>query len=264
MEKLAVAAASSAAGRSRPRSGQPQPVRPVGPRPGAPSSRRLADPIPPLPARPRQATSLTRVGTVASGDHRRRRPPLGPERRRQHSSLTVLGLSRASATAVLAVRGLIPDIARPSPRRTLSPSPSRRAVPHRRAVPASIPATGRSMTWKEVHVFRCAGGRITEHWVRSTCLASCSSSTRSAPDPGCASRCAARSSCCLTSQVAGAVAVHRARRSPGRLRSDGRRGRACSSGSPRRGPWVGEELGRRCCVSADFHAANWSLVQASS
>jgi SnoaL-like polyketide cyclase len=25
-------------------------------------------------------------------------------------------------------------------------------------------ATGTSMTWKEVHVFRCAGGRIAEDW----------------------------------------------------------------------------------------------------
>jgi predicted ester cyclase len=30
--------------------------------------------------------------------------------------------------------------------------------------PPGIPATGTSMTWKEVHVFRCAGGRIAEHW----------------------------------------------------------------------------------------------------
>jgi predicted ester cyclase len=30
--------------------------------------------------------------------------------------------------------------------------------------PPGIPATGRSMTWKEVHIFRCAGGRIAEHW----------------------------------------------------------------------------------------------------
>lgn len=32
--------------------------------------------------------------------------------------------------------------------------------------PPGIPATGRSMTWKEVHIFRCAGGRIAEHWGR--------------------------------------------------------------------------------------------------
>ncbi len=30
--------------------------------------------------------------------------------------------------------------------------------------PPGIPATGTSMTWKEVHVFRCAGGRTAEHW----------------------------------------------------------------------------------------------------
>jgi predicted SnoaL-like aldol condensation-catalyzing enzyme len=30
--------------------------------------------------------------------------------------------------------------------------------------PPGIPATGRSMTWKEVHILRCASGRITEHW----------------------------------------------------------------------------------------------------
>ncbi len=30
--------------------------------------------------------------------------------------------------------------------------------------PPGIPAAGKSMTWKEVHIFRCAGGRIAEHW----------------------------------------------------------------------------------------------------
>jgi predicted ester cyclase len=30
--------------------------------------------------------------------------------------------------------------------------------------PPAIPATGKSITWKEVHDFRCAGGRIAEHW----------------------------------------------------------------------------------------------------
>ena len=30
--------------------------------------------------------------------------------------------------------------------------------------PPGIPATGRSITWKEVHIFRCADGRIAEHW----------------------------------------------------------------------------------------------------
>jgi predicted ester cyclase len=30
--------------------------------------------------------------------------------------------------------------------------------------PPGIPAAGRSITWKEVHIFRCADGRIAEHW----------------------------------------------------------------------------------------------------
>ena len=30
--------------------------------------------------------------------------------------------------------------------------------------PPGIPATGRPVTWKEVHIFRCADGRIAEHW----------------------------------------------------------------------------------------------------
>jgi predicted ester cyclase len=30
--------------------------------------------------------------------------------------------------------------------------------------PPGIPATGRSMSWKELHIFRCADGRIAEHW----------------------------------------------------------------------------------------------------
>jgi predicted ester cyclase len=30
--------------------------------------------------------------------------------------------------------------------------------------PPGIPASGKSMTWKEVHIFRCADGRIAEHW----------------------------------------------------------------------------------------------------
>jgi predicted ester cyclase len=30
--------------------------------------------------------------------------------------------------------------------------------------PPGIPATGRSMAWREIHIFRCTGGRIAEHW----------------------------------------------------------------------------------------------------
>jgi predicted SnoaL-like aldol condensation-catalyzing enzyme len=30
--------------------------------------------------------------------------------------------------------------------------------------PPGIPASGTSVTWKEVHIFRCADGRIAEHW----------------------------------------------------------------------------------------------------
>lgn len=30
--------------------------------------------------------------------------------------------------------------------------------------PPGIPAAGRSVSWKEVHVFRIANGRIAEHW----------------------------------------------------------------------------------------------------
>jgi predicted ester cyclase len=71
--------------------------------------------------------------------------------------------------AVLAVRASFPDIAP-----TLGPvlaeadlvavrvqaSGTHTGAPF----PPGIPATGRSMTWKEVHIFRCDGGRIAEHW----------------------------------------------------------------------------------------------------
>jgi len=30
--------------------------------------------------------------------------------------------------------------------------------------PPGIPATGKAIAWKEVHIFRCASGRIAEHW----------------------------------------------------------------------------------------------------
>jgi predicted ester cyclase len=72
-------------------------------------------------------------------------------------------------TAVQAVRASLPDIAphlgpilaegdlvavRVEARGTHTGAP----------FPPGIPATGKSVTWKEVHVFRCAGGRIAEHW----------------------------------------------------------------------------------------------------
>lgn len=30
--------------------------------------------------------------------------------------------------------------------------------------PPGIPASGKSITWKEVHIFRCQDGQIVEHW----------------------------------------------------------------------------------------------------
>ena len=48
--------------------------------------------------------------------------------------------------------------------------------------PPGIPTTGKSITWKEAHIFCCAGGRIAEHWGCSTCSASCSSLAPSPPD----------------------------------------------------------------------------------
>ena len=30
--------------------------------------------------------------------------------------------------------------------------------------PPGIPAAGRTMEWKEIHIFRCRNGQITEHW----------------------------------------------------------------------------------------------------
>jgi predicted ester cyclase len=71
--------------------------------------------------------------------------------------------------AVLAVRAAFPDI---SP--TLGPTLAEddlvavRVEAHGTHTgapfPPGIPATGKAITWKEVHIFRCAGGRIAEHW----------------------------------------------------------------------------------------------------
>jgi predicted ester cyclase len=71
--------------------------------------------------------------------------------------------------AVLGVRAAIPDIAP-----TLGPMLAEddlvavRVEAHGSHTgapfPPGIPATGKSITWKEVHVFRCAGGCIAEHW----------------------------------------------------------------------------------------------------
>ena len=30
--------------------------------------------------------------------------------------------------------------------------------------PPGIPASGKSITWKEIHIFRCQDGQIVEHW----------------------------------------------------------------------------------------------------
>ncbi len=54
------------------------------------------------------------------------------------------GLEDELVAAVQAVRASFPDIAP--------------------ALGPILPAAGKSMTWKEVHIFRCAGGRIAEHW----------------------------------------------------------------------------------------------------
>jgi predicted ester cyclase len=72
-------------------------------------------------------------------------------------------------TAVLAVRAAFPDIAP-----TLGPILAEADLVAVRVeahgshtgapFPSGIPATGKSITWKEVHIFRCAGDRIAEHW----------------------------------------------------------------------------------------------------
>jgi predicted ester cyclase len=79
------------------------------------------------------------------------------------------GGKRELVAAVLAVRASFPDIAP-----TLDPILAEADLVAVRVqaggthtgapFPPGIPATGRSMTWKEVHIFRCADGRITEHW----------------------------------------------------------------------------------------------------
>jgi predicted ester cyclase len=71
--------------------------------------------------------------------------------------------------AVLAVRGSFPDI---TP--TLDPILAEGDLVAVRVqaggthtgdpFPPGIPAQGRPISWKEVHVFRCAGDRIAEHW----------------------------------------------------------------------------------------------------
>ena len=71
--------------------------------------------------------------------------------------------------AVLGVRAAVPDIAP-----TLGPVLAEGELAAVRVeahgthtgapFPPGIPATGRSITWKEVHIFRCADGRIAEHW----------------------------------------------------------------------------------------------------
>jgi predicted ester cyclase len=79
------------------------------------------------------------------------------------------GGRRELVAAVLAVRAAFPDI---SP--TLGPTLASddlvavRVEAHGTHTgapfPPGIPATGAAITWKEVHIFRCAGGRIAEHW----------------------------------------------------------------------------------------------------
>jgi predicted ester cyclase len=71
--------------------------------------------------------------------------------------------------AVLAVRAAFPDIAP-----TLGPTLAEDDLVAVRVqahgthsgapFPPGIPATGKAITWKEVHIFRCASGRIAEHW----------------------------------------------------------------------------------------------------
>jgi len=71
--------------------------------------------------------------------------------------------------AVLGVRAAVPDI---TP--TLGPTLAEgdlvavRVEAHGSHTgapfPPGIPATGKSITWKEAHIFRCADGRIAEHW----------------------------------------------------------------------------------------------------
>jgi predicted ester cyclase len=79
------------------------------------------------------------------------------------------GGSQELVAVVLGVRAAFPDIAP-----TLGPILAEgdlvavRVEAHGRHTgapfPPGIPATGKSITWREVHVFRCASGRIAEHW----------------------------------------------------------------------------------------------------
>jgi predicted ester cyclase len=79
------------------------------------------------------------------------------------------GGRRELVAAVLAVRAAFPDIAP-----TLGPTLAEgdlvavRVEAHGTHTgapfPPGIPASGKSITWKEVHIFRCADGRIAEHW----------------------------------------------------------------------------------------------------
>jgi predicted ester cyclase len=88
--------------------------------------------------------------------------------RRLYGGLMAKG-DTAVADEVLAVRAAFPDIAP-----TLGPILAEADLVAVRVeahgthtgapFPPGIPATGKSITWKEVHIFRCAGGRIAEHW----------------------------------------------------------------------------------------------------
>jgi predicted ester cyclase len=79
------------------------------------------------------------------------------------------GRKKELVAAVLAVRAAFPDIAP-----TLGPTLAGgdlvavRVQAHGTHTgapfPPGIPATGTAITWKEVHIFRCADGRIAEHW----------------------------------------------------------------------------------------------------
>jgi predicted ester cyclase len=79
------------------------------------------------------------------------------------------GRKKELVAAVLAVRAAFPDIA-PILGPTLAGGDlvAVRVQAHGTHTgapfPPGIPATGTAITWKEVHIFRCADGRIAEHW----------------------------------------------------------------------------------------------------
>lgn len=79
------------------------------------------------------------------------------------------GGREALIQAVLGVRACCPDI-KPTLSQILAENDlvSVRVIAHGTHTgvpfPPGIPATGNSLEWKEMHIFRCTQGKIVEHW----------------------------------------------------------------------------------------------------